>query len=228
MPGQPAAATDVIRSAILDVVEQRGAELVNRYYSDEPFAGSLFDGLGDNPPDRFTTDDLLAASLLDVRFKPEAVRALVTERVADELLSRVPTDLPLWKANYDADLGEQSAAGQLWLKVRAIPGIGRTRASKLLARKRPRLLPIIDSVVSGALGLGNAGSWAALQTALDDAQIRSAIDGMAPTLDGAAPTTLRLLDVATWMRFSESDNARDVRRSLGLPVEPRKALKARS
>lgn len=92
------------------------------------------------------------------------------------------------------------------------------------ARKRPRLLPIIDSVVSGALGLGNAGSWAALQTALDDAQIRSAIDGMAPTLDGAAPTTLRLLDVATWMRFSESDNARDVRRSLGLPVEPRKAL----
>lgn len=228
MPGQPAAPTDVIRSAILDVVEQRGAELVNHYYRDKPFAGSLFDDLGDNPPDRFTTDDLLAASLLDVRFKPEAVRALVTEGVADDLLSGVPIDLPLWKANYDAVLGEQSAAGQLWLRVRAIPGIGRTRASKLLARKRPHLLPIIDSVVSGALGLGNAGSWSALQTALEDAQVRSAIDGMAPAMDAPAPTTLRLLDVATWMRFSESDNARDVRRSLGLPVKPRKALKAGS
>lgn len=106
--------------------------------------------------------------------------------------------------------------------MRAIPGIGQTRASKLLARKRPHLLPIIDSVVSGALGLGNAGSWSALQVALGDAPIRSAIDGMAPTMDGPAPTTLRLLAVATWMRFSESDNARDVRRSLGLPVKARK------
>ncbi|OZB88551.1 MAG: hypothetical protein B7X41_07570, partial [Microbacterium sp. 14-71-5] len=111
MPVQPAAPTDVIRSAILDVVEQRGAELVNHYYRDKPFAGSLFDDLGDNPPDRFTTDDLLAASLLDVRFKPEAVRALVSAGVADDLLSGVPTDLPLWEADYEAVLGEHSAAG---------------------------------------------------------------------------------------------------------------------
>ena len=30
--------------------------------------------------------------------------------------------------------------------------------------------------------------------------------------DGHAPSTLRILDVATWMRFSESDRARKVRK----------------
>ncbi|MFC9839742.1 DUF6308 family protein [Rhodococcus sp. NPDC127530] len=34
----------------------------------------------------------------------------------------------------------------------ALPGIGQTKATKLIARKRPRLYPIWDSVVSQVLG----------------------------------------------------------------------------
>jgi len=35
-------------------------------------------------------------------------------------------------------------------------------------------------------------------------------------------STLRLLDVANWVRLSEADSVRLVRRELGLPVSPRK------
>ncbi|BAH55491.1 DUF6308 family protein [Rhodococcus opacus] len=37
-----------------------------------------------------------------------------------------------------------------------MPGIGRTKATKLIARKRPRLYPIWDSVVSQVLGTERA------------------------------------------------------------------------
>ncbi len=45
------------------------------------------------------------------------------------------------------------------------------------------------------------------------------------TLRASTPSnvnTLRLLDVAFWMRLSEADSARLVRSQLGLPVMPRK------
>jgi len=218
---QATPATSAIRDSIVRVVEDRGAGLVAHYYSDPQFAGALFDDFGENPTDRFTADDLMAVSLLDVRFGPEAVRALLVVHVADDLLADVATSLPLWEADYDTVLGKGSSAGRLWARLRDIRGIGRTRASKLLARKRPALLPILDSVVGDALGLGAVGSCLALHDALADGQIRTAIDGMSPGLDGPAPSTLRLLDVATWMRFSESKNARSVRQTLGLPVAHR-------
>ncbi|WP_257016373.1 DUF6308 family protein [Rhodococcus sp. ACS1] len=37
-----------------------------------------------------------------------------------------------------------------------MPGIGQTKATKLIARKRPRLYPIWDSVVSQVLGTERA------------------------------------------------------------------------
>lgn len=37
-----------------------------------------------------------------------------------------------------------------------MPGIGRTKATKLVARKRRRLFPIWDSVVMGVLGTARA------------------------------------------------------------------------
>lgn len=221
MVRQAAGETGAIRSAMREIVEEPGAELVARYYSDERFAGTLFDEFGENPADRMTADDLVAASLLDVRFGPEAVRALLVDGIADSLLARIPGDLPIWAADYDEVLSVNAPAGRLWAHLTDIPGVGGTRASKLLARKRPALLPILDSVIRERLRLGNIDAWGALRDVLVDEEIRSALDGLASKLDGPAPTTLRLLDVATWMRFSESDNARSVRHDLGMAVQPR-------
>lgn len=221
MTKREAAGTQEIRNSIAAIVDDHGAELVAHYYAGPEFAGSLFDNFGENPTHRLVSDDLLAASLLDVRFGPEALRALLQDRVADSLLAVVPSDRPLWAADYDTVLSTHSSAGRLWTVLTTIPGVGGTRASKLLARKRPDLLPILDSVIRSKLGLGELDAWGALQVALDDVETRAAIDGLASKLDGPTPTTLRLLDVATWMRFSESDNARRARKGVGLTVTPR-------
>jgi hypothetical protein len=206
-----------VRHAIQDVIDAQGAALVAHYYDEEgPFAGRLFDELPNNDPARFTPEDLVAASLLDVRFDPRAVRGLLIEPSAlNELLSALGHDRPLWETE------DLTTANELWRALREVP-VGRTRTSKLLARKRPRMLPILDSVISQHLCLeGARDRWALLRDALRDPALRDAIDSMAPP-KGSQPSTLRLLDVAVWMRHSESKNARHVRHKLGLPVKDRR------
>ncbi len=85
--------------------------------------------------------------------------------------------------------------------------------SDLLARKRPQLMPILDSVIIDALHLEGLDGWLALRAALTPA-LRHRIDELAQaaTDQGAArPSTLRLLDVATWMMHSQSRQAKAVR-----------------
>jgi hypothetical protein len=71
-----------VRFGIEEVLDGPARQLVSAYYapgtrsygrqSDVLFAGRYFDELPDNEPDAFTAGDLAAASLLDVRFGPNA------------------------------------------------------------------------------------------------------------------------------------------------------------
>ncbi|MBL0888788.1 DUF6308 family protein [Myceligenerans indicum] len=210
------------RKAVESIIAERGAELVAAYYSKPWFTGRLFDDLGDNDPVSFTPDDVVAASLLDVRFGPQAVRALLIDQRASELLAAIPPNVALWavgEKEYDAVLGRGSAAWRLWDHLMGIPGIGGTRASKVLARKRPALMPILDSVVRERVRLGKVDAWASFHALLQDSELRARIDALAhgDLPPEVRPSTLRLLDVATWMRYSQSRNALKVRKHLGLP-----------
>ena len=211
-----AASADVIRSGIDTLIEEHGAELVAAYFRQPEFAGDLFDTLGVNEPHRLAFDDLLAASLLDVRFKPQAVRRLVRNPAIDSVLSRLDTDVALWNVSRG---DQQHDMLELWHLLVDVPGIGGTRASKLMARKRPHLFPILDSVIRHRLQLGNVDAWSALRDVLDDDDLRARIDGLWTGDQSEQPSTLRLLDVLTWMRFSESGNARKVRKTLKLASE---------
>ena len=58
-------------------------DAVARYFDAvQPFAGQTFDSLGNNPPDQIVSDDLLAVTLLDVRWTPLAVRHLLNDQAA--------------------------------------------------------------------------------------------------------------------------------------------------
>lgn len=194
--------------------------LVTRYLaqpddSGSGFAGMTFDELGDAGGPGFTADDLVAASLLDVRVKPTATRALLVERREDfaQLLDAVPADVDLWESSDDA----LDAATEVWEQLRNLPGIDWVIAGKLLARKRPRLIPVYDSVVQRELGLA-AGDpvWRGLRHALSAEGLRRRIEGWRPSGDRfAAVSTLRLLDIALWMHGSQSRAARDARDELG-------------
>lgn len=203
-----------LRSRIIEVVEAPADQLVVSFFEpDGPFAGSTFDGLPNNPRNEFSSSDLLAASLLDVRFEPLAVRALLEKRTDSftSHLAAISNDVDLWAAT-EEDLRSAKA---LWEEVIKLPGVGETRTSKLLARKRPRLIPIVDSVIRKNLPLGN-DSWLSLRSALRDEQVRRSIEGIRPPGVVSSVSTLRLLDAATWMRYSNSRNARKARIKAGL------------
>ncbi len=79
--------------------------------------------------------------------------------------------------------------------------MGRTKASKLLARKRPALIPIWDSVIGGVTQAGDS-FWEPLRQELraDDAALHRRLlrlrdrAGLSPTV-----TALRVFDVVCWM-----------------------------
>ncbi|WP_353953707.1 DUF6308 family protein [Knoellia sp. S7-12] len=211
---------DRVRQSIIETVKGPHAhDLVAAYFDQRRgFAGAMFDGLdpggllAHNPIDCFTVDDIAAASLLDVRFGPTAVREVLISQEIQSALRAVPAQISLWDAS-ETDLG---VATELWSLVRGIDGVGRTRASKLLARKRPRLIPIVDSVIAGALHLGDE-TWRPLAEALRDPELRQAIDVLRPLPVSKGIGTLRLLDVLTWMSNSRSEAAVSVQIAVGAP-----------
>jgi hypothetical protein len=214
-----------VETAIHQVINADAYQLVDAYYNPSPqsygeaqgilFAGRYFDELPDNEMEAFTVGDLAAASLLDVRFGPHAVLELLERGTCNCLLAKIPADVALWESTSE-HLNRESAAWRLWRQLVSIPGVSTTRASKLLARKRPLLMPILDSVVIDGLRLGGMDKWLALRAALTP-PLRGRIDQLAQaaTDHGASrPSTLRLLDVATWMTYSRSRQAKAVRQRL--------------
>ena len=200
----------------------RAAALLKDYYT-EPISkgrvrtGARFDswaGGGDarGVVNTITADDMLAASFLSVPFEPAAVIGLLAERQLDitALLTEIPADLDLSDVTYDnfkALLGEESPAWKLWDILRGKDsggwGIGPTRASKLLARKRPRLIPIWDSVVGAETGLKNSlTQWSEWHDALneDGRALATRLDNIRDQAELPYPVSqLRVMDVVLWM-----------------------------
>ncbi|MGW4982195.1 DUF6308 family protein [Streptomyces mirabilis] len=137
-----------------------------------PFTGSRFEHLaggGDRPAvaNTVTADDLIAVQTLSVRIPAQAALDLLEGDLAvrvSKLLSRVPLDIHMVEAEA-ADLADGSPAHTAWHLLRDQPGIGWVTAGKLLARKRPRLLPVYDQVVRCVLGRPKS-LWLDLRAAL--------------------------------------------------------------
>jgi hypothetical protein len=179
----------------------------------QPFAGLTFDALGCNPPHEITSDDLLAVTLLEVQWSPLAVRSLLIDRAAmiSELLGKIDTDTDLWDSDAATQLGH---VDPLWALLCDLPGVRDTRASKLLARKRARLVPITDSIVVTAVGTPGI-TWPTLQGCFRDAQFRQSVMALRPShIENVS--LLRVFDVAIWMLYSKSKAARKARQAVGI------------
>ena len=77
------------------------------------FAGATFDTPGANPRNEITRDDLLAVAVLDVRWRPAAVRRLLgaDSRKATDLLVGISSLTDLWLAQRSETGGHRTAAG---------------------------------------------------------------------------------------------------------------------
>jgi hypothetical protein len=173
-----------------------------------PFTGSRFEHLaggGDRSEvaDRITAEDLVAVQTLSVTV-PASVALDILEGCLggrlSGLLHAIPRGIDMAAAEA-AVVADGSPADQAWRLLRDQHDVGWVIAGKLLARKRPRLLPVYDRVVRCAVGRPPS-FWLALHTALreDNAalyrqllELRQAA-GLPETV-----SALRVCDVAVWM-----------------------------
>ncbi|MCC9737602.1 DUF6308 family protein [Streptomyces sp. MNU89] len=173
-----------------------------------PFTGSRFEHLaggGDRPEvaDRITAEDLIAVQTLSVTVPAPVALDILEGRLGvrlSGLLQAIPRDIDMADAEAVV-VADGSPADQAWQLLEDQPDVGWVIAGKILARKRPRLLPVYDRVVRCAVGRPSS-FWLALHTALreDDAalhrqllELRQAA-GLPETV-----SALRVCDVAVWM-----------------------------
>lgn len=214
---------------------RRAVAVLSAYYSPLSgdrvgFTGGQFDtfdpsGTRSASANVFTCDDLVAVTLLSVEVPGRAaVDLLVSQRQRFEvLLEDVGPDRDL-ALEPSVAMDDFRPAWHLWRALSELPGLGPTTVSKLMARKRPRLIPIYDSVIDRTVLGGSGILWAPLHAALRDsggALHQRLCDLRIKASLSEAVSPLRILDVLAWMDGSgnsdtiltklahESDRARE-------------------
>lgn len=152
--------------------------------------------------DTFTADDLVAITLLSVQVAPQGAWIMLGEASAElnRLLAAVGPDRDL--VDEPDPMTPESPAWQLETALREVHGIGRIVASKLIARKRPRLFPIYDDVVGRQLGT-KAAHLEPVRLALragDGALHRRLVDLRERAGLGESVPAVRILTVLAWMQ----------------------------
>lgn len=196
------------------IEDPEATDLVRRYFAPSEqtdsglaYSGARFDTFGGGGDaadtcDRFTSDDLVALSFLAVSVPGHAASAVLERKrhMLNGLLAEIPADVDLWAAD-ESVIADDSPAAKLFHELDSLDGVGWVTAHKLLARKRPRLLPVYDSVVEAALQPNQRAYWRPLRTDLQQdgvvkqlGKIRSAAN-----VDESI-SLLRILDIVIWMR----------------------------
>jgi hypothetical protein len=191
------------------------ARLLDQYFnaarddgSGPLYTGAMFDRLdggGDRPDARdvIVAEDLVAVSMLSVQVPPRAALAIlqVERDHLRHLLADIPADVDLVDAD-DPVIGKRSTAHLLWEVLVGLPGVGPVMAGKILARKRPRLIPVVDSVVLRTLGHPGASYWRDLRHHLraDDRRLQMFLAEVLRDvrLDGQV-SVIRAFEVLVWL-----------------------------
>lgn len=204
---------------VLEDTEKAIAHVRDYYRADFrqglPRTGASFDqwaGGGDRADvaDQLTGDDFVAVSFLSVEVPPMAAIGLMRgeKKNVDRLLSLIPTNVrmsDLDEKGYERHLGMDSPAQELWEVITRRNGvkwdIGSTTASKIMARKRPHLIPIVDRVIQDLVGFGHYWhDWH--KTLTDGTGLPERLDRIrrdSGILDlGYEPSLLRIMDIVLW------------------------------
>jgi Family of unknown function (DUF6308) len=190
---------------------------LDRYFGGKPkdlFTGRWFDqfaAIGD--PNRFEASDIMAADALLVghEIPPDsAAKILITEPDRfNSLLRDIPWSQDIWQVRrLDLDVGSKASDLHELLCSDAVPGIGWVTAGKLLAAKRPRLIPILDKEVQAFLQPRQGLFWVSMYDELSDDCRRKTI---ADVCRNAPPhvSLLRRMDAALWMAAKRENPRQD-------------------
>jgi hypothetical protein len=115
----------------------------------------------------------------------------------NSLLTKIPSDRALWEVDRP-NIESGSAADQLHGELLTLKKVGWVTAGKLMAAKRPRLVPILDKEVKGLLKPPRGRFWVTMYDELSDSARRRII-AEATASAPADVSLLRRIDVALWM-----------------------------
>lgn len=219
MPVDIPRAAETFRTRMLETpqFELRGG--MRRYRRGGSYTGAFFEamvGAGDSP-DTFSIVDIVALWTLSVE-----PRASMIEEILRDVNPVIEPTLAVWP---DRDLAELSTdevvvlngAGPggnalqvgsgpgllpVWQALRAVKGMGPTRTSKLLAKKRPKLIPIYDSVVAKVLGLEDSTDhWLVMHALLraEHGALHRMLQELGESAEGQGLSALRIFDILAWM-----------------------------
>lgn len=192
---------------------------LRRYYGTQlpardAYTGSAFDawdstGTRAADTDRFTADDVVAVTFLSVVVRPRAAYQLLVSRASEfsALLTELGPDRDL--AAVEQPLPDEWVGWRLLQALRDLPDVGPTTASKLLARKRPRLRPPYDEAVAKVMGVGKQ-QWEPLRQELRavDLQLHHQLLGLREAAGlPKEVSALRVLDVLAWLQGNDEESA---------------------
>ncbi|MFG2260262.1 DUF6308 family protein [Streptomyces mirabilis] len=182
------------------------------------YSGAHFERLGgggdaEHVADRFDSNDLLAITMLNVSLEPHGAINLLTDPDGHwaRLLSLIPRDARLENPGSDALMEEGGPAWELWERLAGTKhypgkpdGSGPVVAGKLLARKRPHLIPIYDFRIKQLFERPKVDHsfWAALSAALrvDNGAFHDQLIHLRGKAGiGEDIGVLRVFDVIAWM-----------------------------
>lgn len=174
------------------------------------YAGSRFEffaGGGDRPEtvNQIAIDDLVAVTLLRVDVPADVALQLFEGDLGPAVaahLVQIPTDVGINDAAATELFAPGSPARDAWRLLEKPHGMGWVITNKLLARKRPKLIPVYDQVVQCAFGEPKGlWDWLLAMFATDG---RGLNDRLLAARNAAGVsrevTALRVLDVIVWMR----------------------------
>lgn len=159
-------------------------ERLARYYDPAGnYGGATFLDIEPNQRDDVTASDLHALQMLSIRVNPQMTRRLLDETEARlsllKALAAVPDDVDLATARA-VHLLLMEALNQLTKSTLSQGGGAWVTASKLCARKRPRLFPVVDNVVRTYLDLRRFNNyqvnWLVYRALINDDDIAEALD----------------------------------------------------
>jgi hypothetical protein len=203
---------------MLELIDRpQSADDLRRYFGSSPtighpYSGTWFEHLGRDDMaatrDIVTATDLIAVEMLSVRVPAVAAVDLLEGPLGRRLslfLHEIPDDLDLGDERAVKHVEPGSPASLAWDLLDEQHGIGWVIAGKVLARKRPRLVPVYDDVVRCRCGSPES-FWLWLHSrlrdddgALQDCLVRTRYAAGVPE----TISTIRVFDVVLWMGHHE-------------------------
>lgn len=210
----------------------RATDLLRAYYCYEKagrkvYSGSFFDIAQKAhgwDPKAITESDLLSLALLSVPVHGNMVRDVRSgffdveldgySASLNELVAAIPLGVRfedlLEAGEFETNYGPESAAWIAWKAIRECSKdrewkFGPTRTSKLLALKRPDLVPIYDDVVANLFcRTSSKRHWDDMRALLRTEGIRQGAESALKLLGESIPeiSVIRAIDVILWMHGS--------------------------